>query len=374
MTTSPSSAEGWRLRLDAAMADGGRWPERSPWIRPAVAAHPRDLFAPDRLWDWDGRAWQPVGRIADPGRWFGLLYDDPGRPAVTRVADGLPSSSLPAPAVVVDMLDSLLLEPGHRVLELGTGAAWNAALLAHRAGPGRVVSVEVDADLATTGSARLRAAGLDARVRVGDGGAGRPADAPFDRVIATHAVERVPWTWVEQTAPGGRLVLPWGGLGHVALTVADDRASASGRFRGPARFMADRTTADGAPPRGFAEIRRAAPPGPERRTSQDPAELRDCDLLFHLRLALPEVRVETAADADGVSARLHDGTSSWAALSATPDGVFVHQGGPRRLAEEVAAARDEWTVLGRPEVYDYGLTVTPHEQWVWLGDPTSARR
>ncbi|KDN87771.1 methyltransferase domain-containing protein [Kitasatospora cheerisanensis] len=328
-TTSPSTAEAWRQHLDAEMARTGQWPERSPWIRPAVAALPRDRFAPARLWDWDGHAWQPVDRDTDPARWLEHLFGHPSRPAVTELAGNLPSSSLSAPAVVVDMLDSLLPEPGHRVLELGTGTAWNAALLAHRAGPGLVTSIEVDPRLAAAGASRLRAAGLDVHVRAGDGTAGLPAGAPYDRVIATYAVERIPWPWIEQSAPGGRLVVPWGRLGHVALTVAEDRGSATGWLQGLARFMPDRTGATaGGPERGFTEIRRSAPPGPERRTERDPAELRDWDLLFHLRVVLPEVRVETAADADGVSAWIHDGASSWATLSSTPDGVFVHQGGP----------------------------------------------
>ncbi|MFF2631206.1 methyltransferase domain-containing protein [Kitasatospora griseola] len=374
-TTNPSTTASWRRCLDAEMARTGQWPERSPWIRPAVTALPRDLFAPGRLWDWDGHTWQAVDRDTTPEQWLELLHSHPSRPAVTQITDNLPSSSLSAPAVVVDMLDSLLLEPGQRVLELGTGTAWNAALLAHRAGPGTVTSIEVDPVLAAAGAARLRAADLDVRVREGDGGSGLPDCAPFDRVIATYAVERIPWTWIEQATPGGRLVVPWGRLGHVALTVADDHRTATGWLQGLAQFMPDRTsTAVGAPARGFADIRRGTPPGPEQRIDRDPAELEDWDLLFHLRVALPDVRVETAADEDGVSAWIHDGVSSWATLSSTPDGVFVHQGGPRRLADEIDAARDEWAGLGRPEVYDYGMTATPHDQWVWFGDPDTGPR
>ncbi|GGR08403.1 methyltransferase domain-containing protein [Kitasatospora griseola] len=373
--TTSLSADVWRQLLDTEMARTGQWPERSPWIRPAVAALPRDLFAPGRLWDWDGHAWQPVDHDTAPGRWLELLYGHPSRPAVTQITDNLPSSSLSAPAVVVDMLDSLLLEPGHRVLELGTGTAWNAALLAHRAGPGKVTSIEVDSALSAVGASRLRAAGLDVRVQGGDGGSGLPGGALFDRVIATYAVERIPWSWIEQTVPGGRLVVPWGRLGHVALTVADDHRTATGWLQGLAQFMPDRTsTAVGAPARGFADIRRGTPPGPERRIDRDPAELEDWDLLFHLRVALPDIRVETAVDEDGVSAWIHDGVSSWATLSSTPDGVFVHQGGPRRLADEIGAARDEWAGLGRPEVYDYGMTVTPYEQWTWFGAPDTGPR
>ncbi|MFJ1748133.1 methyltransferase domain-containing protein [Streptomyces sp. NPDC088116] len=67
------------------------------------------------------------------------------------------------------MLDSLMAEPGHQVLELGTGAGWNAALLAARVGPGRVTSVEVDPRLAAESRNRLGSVGAGVNVVVGDG-------------------------------------------------------------------------------------------------------------------------------------------------------------------------------------------------------------
>ncbi|MFJ8098662.1 protein-L-isoaspartate O-methyltransferase family protein [Streptomyces griseofuscus] len=143
------------------------------------------------------------------------------------------------------MLDSLKLSPADRVLELGTGLGWNAALLAERAGPGRVVSVEVDAQLTAAAQTRLHAAGLDVEVHTGDGAAGWPPGAPYDRLIATYAVESVPWAWMEQTRPGGRIVTSWGRLGHVALTVAEDGRSASGWVQGLATFMPARGTDQG---------------------------------------------------------------------------------------------------------------------------------
>ncbi|MFJ4678110.1 protein-L-isoaspartate O-methyltransferase [Kitasatospora sp. NPDC088783] len=324
-----------RRRLDGEMAPGGLWPERSPWIRDAVARLPRDAFAPERLWDWDGCAWQPVDRGSNPDRWLELLYGTAHRAAVTQVTGGLPTSSLSAQALVVDMLDSLRLEPGQRVLELGTSpSAWNAALLTHRAGPGRVTTVEVDPDLAAAGATRLKTAGLDVDVVTGDGSLGHPAGAPYDRAIATYAVDRVPWAWIEQTRPGGRLVLPWGRLGHAALAVAPDHTHATGWMQGLAQFMPDRTTT---PPgtRDFATVRAHTPPsGPEQHTTRDPEHLRtDWGLLSHLRVVLPESVITTAVDHDGASAWIHDGHESWATLSSTPEGVYRAQGGPRHLAD-----------------------------------------
>jgi protein-L-isoaspartate O-methyltransferase len=359
-----TSLDDWRQSLDDAMQQRGAWPERSPWIRDAVTALPRDIFAPERLYDWDGHAWQPVDRNTDPERWAALLYADQDTAAITHVVDGLPASSLSCQGVVVDMLDSLLLEPGHRVLELGTGNGWNSALLARRTGPGRVTSVEVDPALTKTARRRLPRVGI----HTGDGAKGWPAGAPYDRVISTYAVDRIPCAWIEQTRPGGRIVTPWGRLGHVALTVADDGRSATGWVQGLAQFMPARDHL--AHTRSYMEIHDTHPPTSERAVQRDLTPLRDdVHLLFALRVALPDLRITTGAEEDGVSAWIHDGHSSWAALNAV-----AHQGGPRRLADEVEAAWDQWLGLGSPELYDYGLTVTPEEQYAWAVDPQTGPR
>jgi protein-L-isoaspartate O-methyltransferase len=360
----------WRQHLADAMERRGDWPARSPWIRRAVAALPRDRYAPDRLFDWDGHTYQTVDRHDRPELWAQLLYLDQDTAAVTQVTDGLPTSSLSCQAVVVDMLDSLLLEPGQRVLELGTGSGWNSALLARRAGLGRVTSIEVDPGLAD--AARPRLPGVE--VRIGDGARGGPADAPYDRVISTYAVDRVPWAWVEQTRPAGRIVTPWGPLGHVALTVSDDGRSASGWVQGLAQFMPAR--ADLVHSRDYREIRGGQDPDGERAIERNLAPLRDDQhLRFALRVAAPDLRITTAVDRDGVSAWIHDGNASWAALSATGDGrVLAYQGGARRLADELEAAWDQWLGLGSPGLYEYGLTVTAHEQYAWALDPETGPR
>lgn len=364
----------YRDRLASDMEQRNAWPQRSPWIRQAVDAVPRHSFAPSRLWHWDGHAYQPIDRGTNPDRWAHEVYASPDDAAVTQVTDGLPSSSLSCQGVVVDMLDSLLLERDHRVLELGTGTGWNAALLAHRAGPGRVTSVEVDPELARQARGSLDVAGAVVNVHVGDGARGWPAGAPYDRLIATYAVEDVPWSWVAQTRPGGRIVAPWGRLGHVALTVAADGRSATGWVQGLAQFMPARGT--GALARSFAQVRGTGPVEDERVSVRGLAPLRDnAHLLFALRVALPDVRITTGTDADGVNAWLHNDTTSWASLSALGDGrILVRQGGPRRLADEMEHAWDAWIAAGSADLYDYGMTVTPTGQYVWAHDAATGPR
>ncbi|GAB2582538.1 methyltransferase domain-containing protein [Streptomyces capparidis] len=353
----------------AALADEIAWPEPGSWIREAVTHLPRHAFAPEEVWWWDGHAYVPVNRAADPGRWADLVYAGPWAATVTQVTGGRASSSLSCPSIVVDMLDALALAPGHRVLELGTGTGWNAALLGRRAGPWRVHSVEVDPAPAARARERLDAAGAAVHVHIGDGAHGLPAAAPYDRVIATYAVERVPWAWVAQTRPGGRIVTPWGHLGHVALTVADDGRSATGWVQGLAQFMPARGTE--APTRQQA---RAAHPAAERRPfTRDARRLgQDAHLRFGLRVALPDVQL--VPHGDRVLAWAADG--SWLELHPDGDRASATTGGPRDLAAELDRAWDEYSKLDeQPSLYDYGMTVREDgEQYLWYQDPQAGPR
>jgi protein-L-isoaspartate(D-aspartate) O-methyltransferase len=142
----------------------------------------------------------------------------------TRVVDGVPVSSASQPTIMAIMLEQLGLEPGQRVLEIGTGTGYNAALLAHIVGrEGEVVSIEIDADLAAEARGRLAAIDSPATVLAGDGGFGWSARAPYDRIILTAAAWDLASAWREQLAPAGRLVLPLS-LGAAVRSVAFERA------------------------------------------------------------------------------------------------------------------------------------------------------
>lgn len=366
-----SHLEDCQLALTAAMDAQGLWPaERdSSWIRPAVLGLPRHRFAPDRVFVWDGiAAYVPVDRSEDPRGWADAVYPaSPYEATNTQISemDGLPSSSISCTAVVADMLDSLMLEEGHRVLELGTGAGWNAGLLAQRAG--LVASVEIDPELAEAAATRLKQAGLEVEVRTGDAANGAADRAPFDRVIATYAVDRVPWAWVEQTWPGGRIVTPWGRLGHIALTVADDGRSASGWMQGLATFMPARGVDQGLP---LHTIQAQAPATRKATVHRDLAFFTERHLLFAVRVSHPHLRVTTLPADSGVAVSVHDGASSWAHAVPQADGTAaVTGGGPRDLWAALADGWDHWENRGRPELWDFGMTVTAEEQVVWAESP-----
>ena len=135
-----------------------------------------------------------------------------GRGAVVtyRDAAGVATSSASAPAVVAVMLEQARVRPGHRVLEIGAGTGYNAALLARLVGSsGQVTTVEIDPGVAAEARRNLDGAGYgQVRVVCGDGAEGDSAGAPFDRIIVTAGVWDIPPAWSQQMAPGGRLVVP----------------------------------------------------------------------------------------------------------------------------------------------------------------------
>jgi protein-L-isoaspartate(D-aspartate) O-methyltransferase len=127
-----------------------------------------------------------------------------------RDSEGVALSSASQPGVVGAMLEQLDTRPGHRVLEIGAGTGYNAALLAYLVGSaGEVTTVDIDAEVVEGTRRNLDAAGYaGVRVIYGDGDDGYPAAAPFDRIIVTAGAWDIPPAWLEQLAPGGRIVVP----------------------------------------------------------------------------------------------------------------------------------------------------------------------
>lgn len=167
-----------------------RWGSlQTPPVEAAMRAVPRHLFVPGASLE---AAYAQDGVITHPG------------------ADGRPRSMASAPGVVAQMLEQLDVQPGHRVLEIGAGTGYNAALLAHLASPdGHVTTIDIDDDVADAARHNLAATGHgDVHVVCGDGEYGHPGDAPYDRIIVTAGAWDIPPAWTDQLTTDGRIVVP----------------------------------------------------------------------------------------------------------------------------------------------------------------------
>jgi len=146
------------------------------------------------------------------------------------------------PRTVADMLRLLDVQPGQRVLDVGSGSGWTTALLAHLTGPtGEVVGVELEPTLARWGAANLTAARMPwAEIREATAGVlGAPDRGPWDRILVSADAQTLPQPLVDQLGDPGRLVLPV--AGSMTLVVRDQGTLVTSRH-GRYRFVPLRTT------------------------------------------------------------------------------------------------------------------------------------
>jgi methyltransferase of ATP-grasp peptide maturase system len=343
--------------------------------RAAVEAVPRELFLGDAFFRAGGQGWEPVRREqVGAGEWLRLAYSDAtwvtqvdgmGADLAEGPVNGRPTSSSTLPSLVVRMLETAGVENGTRVLEIGTGTGYSTALMCHRLGDRNVTSIEYDAGLAARAARRLRSAGWEPRLVVGDGLGGHKEGADYDTIVATCSVRHIPAAWLWQVAEGGSITTTISGWmlasGLVRLAVGDD-GTASGRFTGDkVGYMLARPHER--PPQA-AFFRR---PGTVRPCRFDPALLHEWTPSFLAQLAAPSAELMTSGD-DVILRDTATGSQAW--TESAPGGWSVHQHGPLRLWDQVESALAAWQSAGAPEQSGFRLTVASDlTQAVWLGDP-----
>ena len=185
---------------------------RSLSVRQAFLTVPREAFVPFfYVEDETSRkmVWLTVHADSTaPDEYLAKVYQN--EPLVTKIDErGWPVSSSSQPSAMAKMLEALDVKPGQRVLEIGTGSGYNAALLTALTGNAHnVVTIEQDEILATQARQALKhVIGSEVKVVCGDGFPGWEQEAPYERILATASVSTLPYAWLEQLKLGGKLVM-----------------------------------------------------------------------------------------------------------------------------------------------------------------------
>lgn len=364
-----------------------------PEWRAALRDVPRDLFVPYFFLPLSDRPGWRIVESPDP-EWGNSVLSN--RPLITQlngnddladtlrrgeIVEGWSTSSSSQPSLMVLMLEALDVHEGQRVLEVGAGSGYNAALLCHRLESANVTTIDVDPGITDRARLGLRRLGYRPQVVTADGMVGCPEHAPFDRIMGTVAVRRLPQAWLRQARDGGRILFPLdtrnGGGIMPLLTVSGD--TAEGRFLpdfGGFMPVRQRKRQDAA----IAAFRGVADDEGARRTTKLAHEIATDDrspFEFFAALFTGGYDIMSFTPSDGRPAEtwiaLTDG--SW--VCHTTDGAGVHsvrQGGVQRLWDQMEDLHQRWIGLGRPERQRFGLTVTSETYRVWLDHPDSSHQ
>lgn len=365
----------WRPRAAALVEQlVGAGALRSPRWRAAFREVPRHRLVPLYYVPENG-TWREVRTMTPQG--MDAVYSNT---ALFTLPGGISSSSMPG--LMARMLEALDASDGHDVLEIGTGAGYNAALLSHGLGSEHVSSVDVEPALLDLARSRLGALGYHPYLAAVDGLFGLPERAPFDRLIATCAVPLVPFAWVEQTREGGALLVDLKiaeSAGNLVFLVRRPDGRAEGRFlRRWGGFMPLRS----GPPPVRRPIRRDPTNARVRTTTLDlPRPWENLVFWFFAHLVAGpiamhgQVRDETTGQPGDAFLAADDGSWCEVGRHSGPGAIReVREGGPRRLWMAVEDAHAQWTALGEPAWERFGVTVSGEQQVVWLDDPDGPNR
>jgi len=210
-TGRPNDESRYRLmREEMVSSQIERRGVKDPRVLRALRSVPRHVFVPGHLTD--------------------QAYDDNALPIGQ-------DQTISQPYIVAVMTEALALEHSDRVLEIGTGSGYQAAVLGELAG--QVFTIEIVEALGRQAAKRLRKMGYgNITTRIGDGYAGWPEESPFDAVIVTAAPDHIPAPLVEQLKPGGKMVIPVDNLDqHLLLLTKQEDGSFQETRIIPVRFV-----------------------------------------------------------------------------------------------------------------------------------------
>lgn len=219
-----------RERMVTGLVDSGALTDDA-WCQ-AFTAVPRHPLVP-RFYRTNDRAVIDSANPDDAATWLETVYSN--KTLVTQITPTDVTSSGTMPGLIAKMLTALRINTGDNILHVGTGTGYTAALLCERLGSNKVTTIDIDPDLSNDARTRLDHLGYTPTVVTGNGAEGYAPHAPYDAILATCALRRIPADWLAQAAPGARIVAPLA-TGLIALDVTGP-AQASGRFLTPGGFF-----------------------------------------------------------------------------------------------------------------------------------------
>ncbi|MGB8346820.1 MAG: hypothetical protein WCD86_18170 [Ktedonobacteraceae bacterium] len=363
----------------------------SPAIEAAFRCVPRHLFV-DHFYMRDKESrilrWKHVtlDTLGDIEQWLSLIYRN--KPLITSVnAIGQPDGSSSAPGAMAAMLEPLDMQPGMRVLEIGTGTGYNAAVLAHLAGnPHLVFTIDLFPELVAKAQESLdRVVGPGVITRVANGLDGYPPAAPYDRIIATASWYRVPLSWLYQLQHDGVLVmnlkgrLGWGCF--LRVTKTGQGRAAHGTITGFSDFMI--LQEPGSAAIGFPSLipHYVGRPINERisfsESEFNPRALDSTSLLFLLQLSFHQLYygwIQLPADTPPSLCLIDTVTETLLKFCSTEENWSVEIRGEVQVWQRLKQIFQHWETLGHPDITAYELEIEETgQQFVCLPHRPDAR-
>jgi protein-L-isoaspartate(D-aspartate) O-methyltransferase len=302
--------------------------------------------------------------IAD---WFRAVYADEPL-TIAYDDDSTATSSSSSPGAMAIMLEAAELAPGLRVLEIGTGTGYNAALLATIVdNPTLVFTIEIENELARQAQCRLdRVVGSGVTVHTGNGLEGYAPGAPYDRIIATGSTQVVPLSWLEQVRPGGMIVMnligEMGACAFLKIEKQETGLAAHGRFLSASEFM-ELHEAGHYPHRRATQVGRyigrpITAQTESCRADFDLSLLWDRRLNFALQLAFPRMSFASVYVNPLCPCLMDLASDTMLLFRPTNDEHFqVEVRGDPQMWDRVLAVYRQWVGLGYPDVRAYQLQI-----------------
>ena len=339
-------------------------------IRKAFCSVPRHPFVP-QYYEQQGTMLK-WNLILEPS--LDAIYQD--EPLVTKIdGQGRPMCSSSLPSIMAQQLESLQLSGCCRVLEIGTGTGYNAAVMGHLLQScGQVLSIDIDRDLVHEARSHLKAVGIENVLALhGDGFTGLPNEGPYDRLLATCGIPRIPRSWFAQLAQGGKLIanvlLPLASI-FVCLEKIEETTVSGNLLPIEAIYMEMRSAA------GMSPFQRPDWPRidalPHRTVSLN-VNLLDllqqstyCLLLQSLCPAL-EDRFRWIREQNTTVRYLFDPTTYDMAIALHPDHLIIYGTDPQ-IETQIRQSLDHYYRLGCPTIADCKLRVDETGAFLFVGE------